>query len=309
MINNRSFILSTFLFSLIGMAVFFAACNKEEPLPDNPYDNVDYGNDTSDVPPPDPNSIVGIHQNIFQAKCNNPGCHDGTFEPDFRTVQSAYSTLVYHSIVKNTADSAYQFRVWPGDTSKSMLIHRVVTGDAALQQMPATGDYLTDAELNNIVTWIENGALDMFGNPPILPNNQPRFIGYIIMDSAFVRIDTARVDDIFYNPVELDNNKSIQMIMLVEDDSTAVEDMESNKLKFSYDMDDFSSATTYPAFYFSLLGFNVWVVNVNTGDFVTGSNVYFRYYFNDGDHAADEEFPKDTHEDAYKSYCAIYVKP
>ncbi|MBK7268515.1 MAG: hypothetical protein IPI07_03030, partial [Flavobacteriales bacterium] len=34
------------------------------------------------------------------------GCHDGTFEPEFRTIASAYNSLVYHPVIANDARRA-----------------------------------------------------------------------------------------------------------------------------------------------------------------------------------------------------------
>ena len=74
------------------MGLTVVACRKEEdPIP-NPYDNP-----LNDPPPSgggpdpfDPSSIQGLHQNIFSTKCASAGCHDGNFEPDFRSVESSY---------------------------------------------------------------------------------------------------------------------------------------------------------------------------------------------------------------------------
>jgi hypothetical protein len=260
-------------------------------------------------PPLDPNTIQGIHQNILMVKCNNPGCHDGSFEPDYRTVQSAWSTLAYHRIVKNDSAGSYEFRVTPYDTSRSMLIRRLTQGDEALQQMPATGDYLTPAELQNIVTWINNGARDMFGNLPVLPNNEPALVGYLALDSVYARLDTNRKDDVYYNPFVVKGNSTVSLFFLLEDDSTATSALLVNQVKLSTSMDDFSGALVKPAFYISLGGYNVWTVTFNTNLWSNGSTVFFRYYVNDGDHAANTEFPRDDLDDGYKTYFAFYIQP
>lgn len=291
------------------LLLLMSGCKKDDPLPHNPYDDIVYPGPVTPPPPLDPNTIQGIHQNILMVKCNNPGCHDGTFEPDYRTVQSAWSTLAYHKIVKNDSAGNYTYRVVPYDTSKSMLIRRLTQGDEALQQMPATGDYLTPAELNNIVTWINNGARDMFGNLPVLPNNEPALLGYLALDSVFARLDTNRKDDIFYNPFVVKGNSTMSLYFLLEDDSTATNALLVNQVKLSTSMDDFSAATVKPAFYISLGGYNVWTVTLNTNLWANGSTVYFRYYVNDGDHASNTEFPRNDLDDGYKTYFAFYIQP
>src|SRR3982750_3430964 len=89
--------------ALVGV-LCFPGCKKET-APENPYDKVDYGKDTTSATAPDPNSIQGLHKNIFFPRCAKSGCHDGTFEPDYRTVMSTYSTLVYAPVIKPTVDS------------------------------------------------------------------------------------------------------------------------------------------------------------------------------------------------------------
>ena len=48
--------------------------------------------------------------------CANSGCHDGTFEPDFRTVGSSWNTLVNHPVIANDAAMSLHSGAWcPGD--------------------------------------------------------------------------------------------------------------------------------------------------------------------------------------------------
>lgn len=287
-------------------------CKKDPVLPPNPYDDVDYNVEIPDPYNPDPNTIVGIYNNVLSVKCANPGCHDGHFEPDFRTIQSSWSTLVYQDIVKNTADSAYQLRVVPGDTGASMLWRRITRGDAALQQMPATGQVVTASEQMNIRNWIENGAKDMFGNVPVPPNNEPQILGYIATSTNFqVRYDEVnnRRDSVFYNPFKIPSGTSFYVIYLVEDDSTATGDLTVNQLRMSLDMNDFSNSLNSNGFFLTLGGTSGWVVPVNSGDFAVGDTVYMRYYVNDGDHSFNTEFPREDQPEPYKTYSAFYVSP
>jgi hypothetical protein len=292
--------------------LFFAACKDDEPLPHNPYDDVDY-TDPGDGPYiPDPNGIVGIYENILRVKCANPGCHDGHFEPDFRSVQSAWSTLAYHRLVKNTADSAYTFRVVPGDTGKSIFWHRITRGDAQLQQMPATGNYLTATERQQVMNWILGGAKDMFGNAPRLPNDEPAILGFLAYNSTFnVQLDVTenRLDSVPYNPFKVADNTSFNMLFLLEDDSTATPNLLVNQLRLSLQMDNFSGATTVNAYNVTLAGYNVWVAPVNTAAYTPGDTVFMRYYVNDGDHAFNTEFPRDDLPFPYKTYASFFVTP
>lgn len=297
---------------LLGFCLVVSACKKEEVPPPNPYDNVDYGSGEGSAYVPDPESIVGLYENVFRVKCANPGCHDGHFEPDFRSIQSSWSTLVYHDVVKNTSDSAYTFRVWPGDVSESMLWYRVTDGDAQLQQMPATGQYLTATEQANLRAWIEDGARDMFGNLPVLPNNEPQVQGFVATTLDFLtRYDETenRLDSIFYNPFKIPSGTSFNVVYIVEDDSTAISDLQVNQVKFSLDMNDFSSSTSVNANFISLGALNIWVATVNTAAYSVGDTVFMRYYVNDGDHSFNTEFPREDQVDPYKTYSSFYITP
>jgi len=168
--------MKNYLLIILGLAISFGlvtmqSCTKVDPA--NPYDALGDPPDDDDNPLPnlDPNTIQGLHQNIFSPTCANSGCHDGSFEPDFRTVESSYNTLVNHTVVKNDSLSPYAARVVPGDPDGSMLIRRL-TADLPNSSgiMPLIVDPGSDwipnkvAYIANIRTWITNGAKDMFGN-------------------------------------------------------------------------------------------------------------------------------------------------
>ena len=106
MISNK---ITTALF--IIMVIF--SCQKEHV---NPYDNQDLPDDNIvDEVELDPISIEGLHANIFGKTCANSGCHDGNFQPDFRTVYSSYNTLVQHPVLLNDAQNTYTYRVEPNN--------------------------------------------------------------------------------------------------------------------------------------------------------------------------------------------------
>ena len=84
------------------LVVLMLSCSKNKG-PDNPFD------DEKNKPPviSDPvdsiglDNFAGLQRDIFKKTCSNSGCHDGTFEPDFRTLESSYNTLVYQPVIKN----------------------------------------------------------------------------------------------------------------------------------------------------------------------------------------------------------------
>lgn len=309
----RSYLYAAVLLFFVAI-IIVQSCKKEDPAPVNPYDSVDYGNNGNKTDTLDPNSFVGIHKNILLTKCAMPGCHDGNFEPDFRTVQSSYNTLVYHKIVKNNADEAFTFRVVPNDTAKSVL-HERITNCCFVNQddrMPQDniGVPLPDSDIEKISNWIMNGAKDMFGGSPQMPNDRPLVNGYVAFDSQMTRIDTIRVDSIFYNSFVVEQiQTSINIWTLVEDDYTPINELINNKLKLSLDADDFSSSTIVNGVFITFGGFNLWQFTVNTTAYTPGATVFMRYYTNDGDHSTDTEFPTTNLIYPYKTLWSFYIKP
>lgn len=173
------------LFPYLIIVVFAIGC---APDADNPFDDPDNlpPEDTTAIGDLDPKSFAGLHQNIFKPTCANSGCHDGNFEPDFRTIESSYNTLVYHSVIKNDQNSSYEYRVKPGSIAESIMWLRLTEDiDGISGIMPLDAFYDPESEWNqnkdehltNINDWIMNGALDMFGNPPSVNNQQPGIAG------------------------------------------------------------------------------------------------------------------------------------
>lgn len=167
------------------LLVLLGACRKSNTT-DNPFDDPKYqaptGGNTVDTLPL--TNFAGLHQRVFKPTCSNSGCHDGTFEPDFRTIESAYNTMVYQAIIKNNPAGSFLYRVLPGDASASVLHERMVADiDGISGIMPLSLDPQSDWPTKKteyiaaIATWINAGARDMFGNPP--PNGpvNPRLQG------------------------------------------------------------------------------------------------------------------------------------
>lgn len=290
----------------------FTSCKKDEEAPHNPYDDINYGNpDPADTT--NPASFVGLQKNIFSVKCANPGCHDGNFEPDFRTVQSSYSTLVYHPVVKKL--SPWLYRVVPYDTANSWFWQRlnhpvIISGpDTSQGQMPLYSTPLSASELNNISKWIMNGAKDIFGQPATFPNTEPKILYYAGLNNLFQQIDTNR-GGVFYNPFKVDSGYTFKIAIAMEDDSTAVSAFINNKLKFSSNRNNFSGAVVYSnGIYVSAGGYNIWYFDVAATGFPKGDTVFLRYYTNDGDHTNDTEFPRNDMIDPYKTWWSFIIKP
>ena len=290
-----------------------SSCREEKTIlpgevPDNPYDTIDYGSGIPDDTV-DAASFVGLHKYIFSTTCAVPGCHDGSFEPDFRTLESAYNTLVYHPVVKNDTGNNFQYRVVPGDAQESWLHERITTEDAVLGRMPLY-DSLSPEEIQHITAWIEEGAEDPFGNSPVLPSYYPTFFGLLVYenDTLGMRYDTMRADII--EPMEFPQGKMMEVWIGLADRSVdgnyqPAYDFTYNKYKISNHLFDYTfkpemALTVEPAaqpfmgpnpvggteklpYYHHFM--------INTSLFPLNQVQYFRVYVKDADHSSPTEIP------------------
>ncbi len=241
----RSYNYILILVPLLG--ILLGSCKKEGPL--NPYDDPslqDPGVNKTDTEV-DPESFIGLYQNIFQPTCANSGCHDGTFEPDFRTIESSFNTLVYHDIIKNDVAGTYAYRVLPGNADKSVLYQRLVTdidGQSGIMPLSLEPDSDWEAKsatyINNIKNWINNGALDMFGNAPQLTNLEPEMQGVVGFSGGSQMLDRAPGK----GPIQVPAGTSQLTIWIsVQDAETATNALTYNKYKLSEEIFNFEEAT------------------------------------------------------------------
>jgi hypothetical protein len=110
--------------ALAGLFLIFS-CKKKGS--ENPYDAIDrtvvnQNPSASDLPE---GSFPWLQARIFTPTCANSGCHDGTFEPDFRTMASSYNTLVNHPVIANNPEESFHLRVVPGNAQASWLHERL----------------------------------------------------------------------------------------------------------------------------------------------------------------------------------------
>lgn len=165
-------------FYLITVMMWWG-CESEEP--DNPYDDLEYpstSNAAAQINIPEGN-FAWLHAKVFKPTCSNSGCHDGTFEPDFRTIAGSYNSLVYQPVIANDQANSFEFRVIPGNHQSSWLHERltvdVINTSGMMPLVVDTGstDWITQKNfyIEKIKAWIDSGAPDMYGNLPV--NNQP----------------------------------------------------------------------------------------------------------------------------------------
>lgn len=263
-----------FILFISCVVLLFSACKKSNK--DNPYD--DWKSDTKAPVVPDktidPNSIQGLHKNIFKPTCSNSGCHDGNFEPDFRTVESSYNSLI-NRLTTNTDPNNPQFskRVVPADVAKSMLIHRLSTFIPGSQGiMPLSVDPGSDWNdkkneyIQNIRNWINDGAKDQFGKSPSDIDFSPQLGGMIVFaDGSATPLARSA-----YSPVQIPGGTSTITIMFAyTDDKTPVNQFGTSTINFTLNPYQFDS--TFQNLYVES--------NAVTYAGITGSNVNFWHSF------------------------------
>lgn len=307
----KKYYINSFLFT-VAFLVLLVACKKDPATPANPFDDPALDPPT---PPtsnynPSPTSLEYIYDKVFSKTCNNSGCHDGSFEPDFRNISSAYNSLVYAPHTQTPTTGTYDFRVTPGFASKSQLVYRLTqypgSGPGTLGQgrmpwndtswrfKPGNATYI-----QNIIDWINGGAKDIFGNAPVAGNKNPNTMGLQICNTG----NSTPIQRPKYITMSK-NNGPVDIWCYVVDDNTAPQNMVSAEIKFSTNRFDFSSAITQTLTYvpngnsyldmpldntvqynFKLTNFNLATVLPDTG------YIFIRTYIRDADHTTPSETP------------------
>jgi hypothetical protein len=225
---------------LTWVLVFFS-CQKEETM--DPFEDVTQNQDTVGfvIDDPEPASFAGIYQNVFRPTCANVGCHDGTFEPDFRTMESAYNTLVFQEPIKN--DGSYTYRVVPGDLTKSVLIARLentLSPPMPIQVEPDSDWFEKgDDYIEHIKQWVANGALDIAGNRPSIDEPKVKLAG------AEMKYDTLwlqRKNGAISVP---DSTPTPTLYFSFKTGAYTVDDLSEVEISFSPDPNDFTNSLDY----------------------------------------------------------------
>lgn len=289
---------------MFGLVIaILAGCSKND---ENPFDSLEHPGQSVLADTTSAYSITGLQKNIFSVKCAIPSCHGGAFEPDFRSVQSAYNTLVYHKVKKNNKKETFRYRVVPYDTAGSWLHQRIMYDDSLIGRMPLYSLPLTEKEADDINTWILNGAPDVNGNIAVRPNENPKIYGYAAYNQNDIRIDNNRPD--WSDPFTAPANQNVKILMYVDDNETNKYQFEGNILKLSLNQDDFSNAVEVVAIYSAGPNYWGWLAKFNSGIFPTGSHVYMRYYVKDPDHTEFAERPVVESYSYLKGYYSFIIQ-
>jgi hypothetical protein len=292
---------------LMVLTMLISSCSEES---DNAFDNPDLNPpiDTTLISDADPQSFIGLHQQILKPTCANSGCHDGNFEPDFRTIESAYNSLVYHPIIKNNPAGTYEYRVEPGNLAASILWLRLnedIDGMSGIMPLTAAYDPESDwfqnksTHLANISAWISQGAKDMFGNAPSAGNQQPGIEGiYAEADGV-----PCNFGERIYVP---QGTQQLQVYLALIDAETPVQQFSTGKVRIAenqfedfdtisttLDLQVLSTAISKPDFFGNMAQFQHRVA-IDMSLWNTNQPVYMRVFLKDPMQADTTQIPQDA---------------
>jgi hypothetical protein len=287
-------------------------CKKDD-VPPNPYavSTVVIENDNPDVDDLPVGSFAWLHGKIFKPTCANSGCHDGTFEPEFRTIASAYNSLVNQPVIANNPENSFVYRVNPGDTALSFLHERLtVFVENTSGMMPLDYDPNSDWPTNKdfyiqqISNWIESGAPDMMGNPA--PSSQSNLPPLVYGLAAFPEDNTTTPfprETGEQTSAILVDSAPIDIWLFPYDDNALLTDFESVSIKVSTNPIDFTGAVEVPCeisgpvlaldFGNSPTNFH-YKATLDLSGLPIGTIYYVRCYLNDGVQTEITEIPNSS---------------
>lgn len=104
-------------------------------------------------------TFSSIDDDYFKLVCSQSGCHSASSARAGLVLENAQA---YANLVRTSSSQRPELnRVTPGDPDNSYLVKKLRgDGDIVGQRMPFGGPFLTDAEINRVVRWIQDGALD-----------------------------------------------------------------------------------------------------------------------------------------------------
>ena len=98
-------------------------------------------------------NVKPLMQQIFEASCGGGSCHIETSTNGVRL--NSYSNVI------NSQGAQYgELVVQPGDADGSPLVDKIEPNPQFGTRMPQTGDFLSDERIDQIRTWINEGAQD-----------------------------------------------------------------------------------------------------------------------------------------------------
>lgn len=233
-----------------GLLAMVLSCSKESGSIKNPYDTkIDNGGGQQGKDSlADPAGIQALHRDLFKPTCANSGCHDGTFEPDFRTVESSFASLVNIKPIKNDSAGTFNARVLPGNADASILIYRLTKdlgGNSGIMPLVLDpgSDYPSKKQglIDNLKKWINNGAPDSRGVKPASVDFPPQIMGVQALKGGVALGRGGK-----YEPVIAPAGNNIELWFALADDKLSQESLTGMTINWSTDPDNFNPANEKP---------------------------------------------------------------
>lgn len=308
-----------FLLCISFIVFVLAACKKETP---DPYDALERRDPNPTVDAIPQSNFAWIHQRILRPNCAISGCHDGSFEPEFRSIGSSYNSLVLHPVIANDPQNSYTHRVVPGDVSASLLHARLnifIPNTSGIMPLGFTEN--TDWPANSaaykaaIDNWIATGARDMFGQLPGAGNLQPQVTGLMAFPAGATTGAFARGTGEGIQPITVPAG-NVDLWFAFSDDTTPPSTLTHNKVKVALAGTAFEavpaldlqtgSTVSGPDFGNSSITFTH-KVSLQLGDHAPGTVLFVRVYVQDGDHDVPTEIPDDNTGTPMTNYFTLRV--
>ncbi|MCB9244920.1 MAG: hypothetical protein H6606_00690 [Flavobacteriales bacterium] len=303
----------------IWAIVLWTGCDESAQV-DNPYDNQISENADGvvgiDDKSIDPTTIQGLHKLIFKPTCANSGCHDGLFEPDFRTIESSYNSLVNQPIIKNDEVDPLPARVVPGDHARSMIIRRLETdlnnnsGIMPLSVDPGSDWSTRKAEyIGYLKAWIDAGAKDLNGNSRQALDYPPRLEGMLVASGSTVYPRSGR-----FSPVQVPKSAgTVDVWFAYSDLESGPEAFSGLQFNHSIHYMEFDSLNWMPMQYVgtpkNAVGLNQVDVphyfrfSLNLNSYQSGDVIWLRTRISDGTNKV--ELPNGNSLFNHRQYCTI----
>lgn len=300
----------------------WVACKKTEvDNSPNPYSDWEYDipKDKDSLQIPAANTIAGLYANIFKPSCANSGCHDGNFEPDFRTIESSYNSLVNKKVIKQDSLSEFEYRVVVGNADKSMLIQRLtidLNGNSGIMPLSIdpNSDWIEKKEeyIKNIKDWINQGAKDILGNSDPQVDLKPTLKGFVVCEKGST---TPLPRSGAFGPVVIPFGVSdIDIWFAFEDENNSSMNLQYNKIKYNINLEEINNGAEYDLSVLSgpsFIGVDnkshtfTHKVTLKTNELgKQGDVIWFRAYVQD---ASNDilEYPSQNSIFRLKTYCTI----
>ncbi len=249
---KETYISPVLVIAFAAIVLLFSSCKRETIEADNPYNNQgeldEHDRVLGDSLKLDTFSIQWIQKHIFTPTCANSGCHDGLFEPDFRTASSSYNTLVNRAPIKQDALDPLPARVVPGMADRSMLIRRLtedLNGNSGIMPLAVEQDSDWPAKKEEYISiiskWINDGAKDLNGNSGDSLDIEPQFVGFTVFLNGS---ELPRANE--QTPILVPQGTSnLEIWFAYTDDHLSPVDFMNNTFAFTIDATDFKDSVTW----------------------------------------------------------------